>query len=696
MRTLSPSLSPLALFASTAAAQRSIKGTGNVRHRRLRPRLAGLRQPAGRHPDPRRHHQRPLRHARPSASPPAPRTAAPAVRAGHEELRRGEPRGAREGHLPRPGRGDRRAHRDQRLRGLAPGRRGAADELRARSSRARARRATTSPRRSSRRCTPTRRLGCGQRLARSSRARRRRPRRVSPVVNTGARMRPSRLAALLSRRSRLAAPASARSGRRAATARRTGERHLADSRAGARERLAEDPGWLRLGHWRRGLGAAGRARPTGASSSSRSAGRPTRAAELEATLAGFFDAGPKADELDDAQCRFPARFAFLAGRLGFDLARLPPRRCPRFEDFFERLQPRAARRSSSPPTTSTTRPRAFGHTFLRLDKADRRRRARRGAARLRRRLLGHGRHRERPPLRGPRGSSASSRGEFNHYPYYYKVREYAEYESRDLWEYDLALTPGEVAMLAGHLWELGGTWFDYWYLDENCSYHVLGALEAAAPRLDLLSHVGPVVVLPSDTVKALFPNPGLVRGVHYRPSIRTQFRRAARAPSTTRELEPRRAARRGPGRAAPRGARRRPRQARGARRRARPPRPAPRARARPRQGARRAARDRQALLERRSALAGAEPAARARAAARAARPERGHGSHRAGAGGGVPRATAALAAARPAALAPRPRRPARRLPAARADRVPPGRGCARAAERRGSRSTTPRSCGSCR
>jgi hypothetical protein len=48
---------------------------------------------------------------------------------------------------------------------------------------------------------------------------------------------------------------------------------------------------------------------------------------------------------------------------------------------------------------------------------------------------------------------------------------------------------------------------------------VLAAIEAAAPRLDLLSHVGRIV-LPSDTVKALFRNPGLVRQVQYRPSLR--------------------------------------------------------------------------------------------------------------------------------------------------------------------------------
>jgi hypothetical protein len=59
---------------------------------------------------------------------------------------------------------------------------------------------------------------------------------------------------------------------------------------------------------------------------------------------------------------------------------------------------------------------------------------------------------------------------------------------------------------------------------------VLGALEAADPDFDLLSHLGPMT-LPADSVKALFRNPGLVRRVRYRPSARTQL--AARTSGLT-------------------------------------------------------------------------------------------------------------------------------------------------------------------
>ncbi len=297
----------------------------------------------------------------------------------------------------------------------------------------------------------------------------------------------------------------------------------------ARElRLWEDPAWIRLGHWRRTAGGGWKSEVDGTAFFRALFGKTNPQAELAATLRAFFDDRPVADELSDAQCRYPARFAFLAGRLGVDLARLPARRCPRFEAFLDRLRPRSVTLVFSSYYLNNPAS-AFGHTFLRLNKD---REAREGKAYE---LLDYGVDysatvtTRNALLYAIRGLFGLFEGHWNHMAYYYKVRQYADAESRDLWEYDLDLAEGEVAMLTAHLWELGSTYFQYWYLDENCSYHVLGALEAAAPRLSLLEHVGRAVVLPSDTVLAVFANPGLVRRVQYRPSIRTQFEaRAAR------------------------------------------------------------------------------------------------------------------------------------------------------------------------
>ncbi len=293
--------------------------------------------------------------------------------------------------------------------------------------------------------------------------------------------------------------------------------------------LAQERAWLRLGHWRRRLLGGWESEADGPGFFLAPAGKGDPAAELEATLRGFFapgDAAPAGVKLSDPslehpQCRFPARFAWLAGTIPIDLARLPPRDCPRFEAFWKKVSARSVTLVFSSYYLNNPAS-AFGHTFLRLGKEQ---------------VAGSGERLDlidqgidyaanadtnNAVLYAAKGLLGFFRGEFSARPYFYKVREYADFESRDLWEYELSFGPRQVAMLVGHLWELGQTWFDYYYLTENCSYHVLGALEAADPALELLSHVGKVT-LPADTVKALYANPGLVRAVRFRASARTQL-----------------------------------------------------------------------------------------------------------------------------------------------------------------------------
>jgi hypothetical protein len=165
----------------------------------------------------------------------------------------------------------------------------------------------------------------------------------------------------------------------------------------------------------------------------------------------------------------------------------------------------------------------FGHTFLRFGKRNP------SVSQDQRELLDYSvdysanADTGNPLLYAFKGLAGLFPGTFHLRPYYFKVREYNDYESRDLWEYDLDLSPPQVSLLAAHVFELGSTWFDYYYIDENCSYHVLAALEVAGPELHLLDRIKTPVV-PADTVKALFANPGLVKAVRYRPSATTQFR----------------------------------------------------------------------------------------------------------------------------------------------------------------------------
>ena len=114
-------------------------------------------------------------------------------------------------------------------------------------------------------------------------------------------------------------------------------------------------------------------------------------------------------------------------------------------------------------------------------------------------------------------------GEFTAVPYYYKVREYNDYESRDLWEYQLNLTPSEVLFLNLHIWELGTAWSWYYFLDKNCSYWAIRVLEAVRPDLNLEPYFKSAFVVPIETVKSVLKTKGLVKNIKYRPSLRQQL-----------------------------------------------------------------------------------------------------------------------------------------------------------------------------
>lgn len=286
----------------------------------------------------------------------------------------------------------------------------------------------------------------------------------------------------------------------------------------ARQRLFASGAWRRLLHYRSSLVDEG-SEVDGESFFLSPRGKEDASAELDATLAAFFLPVTTGHEDTHALCRFPARFDFLDERLRLRRHLRTPH-CPKLSRFLARNTATAAAvvyaaNSLEYPAS------AFGHTFLYLKRAA----ERRGS-------LGLGvdyqadTDTDNPLLYAFKGLSGMFDGSFRVLPVEEKFREYADEQDRDLWIYDLRLEPAELKQLVLHLWEMLGTHFDYFYLTENCSYHVLGLLEAAAPRLELTEHTK-FAVLPVDTIRALYENAGLVRQVRYVPSRFTRLRAAA-------------------------------------------------------------------------------------------------------------------------------------------------------------------------
>lgn len=110
-------------------------------------------------------------------------------------------------------------------------------------------------------------------------------------------------------------------------------------------------------------------------------------------------------------------------------------------------------------------------------------------------------------------------GTFGMSPYHQMIKEYTNLEGRDLWEYELDLTQEEVERMLWHLLELEGSYFDYYFLDDNCSSEILKLLEVARPGLSL-TKADELYVIPLDTIKR---TEKIIVKNTYRASLHTQW-----------------------------------------------------------------------------------------------------------------------------------------------------------------------------
>jgi hypothetical protein len=292
----------------------------------------------------------------------------------------------------------------------------------------------------------------------------------------------------------------------------------------ARElRLAQTTSWRRLLFYRPAAQGRWESHVAGTEFFLAAGGKESPEAELEATLAAFFVPMDAGFENQHAICRFPARYRWLDQQLHIEREILRKPVCRKLDDFVKDLDAESA--SFVYAANFLDNPvSALGHAFLRIKK---------------RQPPGHPRDADgsidegddhgidysaaadtkNPFLYVFKGLTGQFPGAFRVRSYENMLREYAGYEDRDLWQYDLALSPAEMELLVLHLWELARGRLDYYYLTENCAYQALAVIDAAAPRLDLADQFK-TVVLPLDAVKALKRSPGLVRSITYRPSVR--------------------------------------------------------------------------------------------------------------------------------------------------------------------------------
>ena len=277
--------------------------------------------------------------------------------------------------------------------------------------------------------------------------------------------------------------------------------------------LASDRYWLSVVHYKSSLGGDYKSQADDVEFFNHARGKVEPQLELDATIRAFFDVDGGERH---PRCRFPARFHWLNQRLQFDPQRLPAVVCKEYHEWQTTLNANSV--TLVFPAAYLNGPSSmFGHTLLRINPGDSRKDVPLAAYALN--YAANANPSDNGIFYAYKGIFGGYQGAFSIVPYYQKINEYSELENRDVWEYDLNLNQEEVDQLLRHAWEVRAINFDYFFLTENCSYHMLSLLEVARSSTDLTDGFS-VKAIPSDTVRAIV-DAGMVEDINYRPSMTT-------------------------------------------------------------------------------------------------------------------------------------------------------------------------------
>ncbi|MBI3771763.1 MAG: DUF4105 domain-containing protein [Gammaproteobacteria bacterium] len=191
-------------------------------------------------------------------------------------------------------------------------------------------------------------------------------------------------------------------------------------------------------------------------------------AEIKATIAAFF-ASPGDEPDKHAQCRFVARYQWLRRSLDWSSADPPSVTCHQFEDWA--LHSNINSLSLVFASGYLSNPASFyGHILLKFNTDNNI-----APTNLLDESVNYGAtvpEHENGLAYAFKGVFGGYDGSFSHERFYRLNHIYVENEMRDLWEYELSLSPAEVDAIVAHAWELLGNKFTYYFLKENCAYRM--------------------------------------------------------------------------------------------------------------------------------------------------------------------------------------------------------------------------------
>lgn len=232
-------------------------------------------------------------------------------------------------------------------------------------------------------------------------------------------------------------------------------------------------------------------------------------AELQATLTALLDpdVAKKLTGDNAVACRFPARVNWLKQQLNLtDLSNVT---CPTYQAWQAKIDPQSAsiifanEYLDSPPS-------AFAHNFLRFDNS-------------------HDPYYLNYTPRVTEGESQAkfayksaivgNAGEFTINNYAQGIQDYKVNQGRDVWTYQLNLTPSQLQQLSDQVFEIKDQILPYYLLDKNCASEVLVLLNTLFPEKNYLTGMH-ATIAPVQLVRRL-QQQNLIKKVTFEPSATT-------------------------------------------------------------------------------------------------------------------------------------------------------------------------------
>ncbi|MFG1493140.1 DUF4105 domain-containing protein [Halobacteriovorax sp. ZH4_bin.1] len=247
-------------------------------------------------------------------------------------------------------------------------------------------------------------------------------------------------------------------------------------------------------------------------------GKTSPLQELKKSISGIESAAIE-DMNNHPKCLFPARFMLLKEHKLINQS-LNLKDCPAYQAYIEKIDISSVSIIFSsyfiekPAST-------FGHTFFRVRS--------RSSENQDNDLLDYGVDFSakvdtiNPLVYGYKGIFGGFKGMYAMMPYYVKVKEYNNMESRDLWDYELNLDKKDLIYFQAHLFEMNRAYFDYLYFTKNCSYHILAFVDAIRTDWKLIDNID-TTVPPVDTIYALFKQNDIVKNIKVRPASYTKLK----------------------------------------------------------------------------------------------------------------------------------------------------------------------------